>query len=308
MKSRGEWQERLTWLISTTWGRAIPTAIYKYGFIVPGVVLFWRRNQLRNELRAKLQSFKADLEAKAIRGNPDVIAHSFGTWLFGHLCLKELKKPAEERLCFGRVILVGCILRPDFDWQTLKQAGIVSDVLNHFGDGDCVVPLAHYTIWDSGPSGRQGFTGTEVANVRAQGYGHDDLLSMVKKLPPTTERESLGLRQTFMGSALYKVWRPFLELPSEDLAALSTEHGGGMSWRSSVWPLRGTIFPLLIIPALLTPAAWLLMLSFDILAGPRRWLGWAAIGLWVAIAVYAVLVTISMTWNWLQLRSQQDES
>lgn len=78
MKSRGEWQERLTWLVSTTWGRSLPLAPYKYGFVIPGVVLFWRRKKLRKQLRRKIAEYRDQLATNGNPGAPDVIAHSFG--------------------------------------------------------------------------------------------------------------------------------------------------------------------------------------------------------------------------------------
>ena len=47
----------------------------------------------------------------------------------------ELARNETERLCFGRIILTGCILRPDFDWATIKAAGLVDEVMNHGGNG-----------------------------------------------------------------------------------------------------------------------------------------------------------------------------
>lgn len=199
MNTSGAWQESFSWLLGTTWGRAVPIAIYKYGIVIAGVILFWRRNKLREQLRKKLAVLASEARARGYNGNPDVIAHSFGTWLFGQLLRRELKRPAEERLTFGRVILTGSIVRPDFDWKAIKDAGLVEDVLNHYGTADAVVPWAHLFIPDSGPSGRRGFEGDEVINVRAEGYGHSDLFQR-------------DLRQIYD-----EHWKPFLTLPREEL-------------------------------------------------------------------------------------------
>ncbi len=298
MNTRGEWQERLTWLISTTWGRAIPTAIYKYGVIRPGVILFWRRRKLRTKLRDEIAQYKAQLVVKSIHGVPDVIAHSFGTWLIGHVLLRELELPPSDRLTFGRIVLVGSILRPDFDWLRLQRAGVVQEVLNHFGDCDPVVPMAHYSIWDSGPSGRQGFMGSSAINVRASGYGHDDLFSMVKKLPTETETVSNDVRESFMGSALYKTWRPFFENPATELTSLATEPSGGPHWRQSIWPLRGTLFPFVIIPAFLLFVAWLFSLIVHLPYNSAPVVAWLAYWFGIAVGFYFLLVACSMTWNW----------
>lgn len=199
MNTSGAWQESFSWLLGTTWGRAVPVAVYKYGIVIAGVFLFWRRNKLRRQLRRKLEVLAIEARARGYNGNPDVIAHSFGTWLFGHLLRLELERPPEERLTFGRVILTGCVLPRDFDWKAIKDAGLVEDVLNHYATGDAVVPLARFCIARSGPSGRRGFAGDDVINVAAEGYGHSDLFLR-------------DLRRVYE-----TVWKPFLTLPREEL-------------------------------------------------------------------------------------------
>ncbi len=199
MNTSGAWQESFSWLLGTTWGRAVPVAIYKYGIVIAGVLLFWRRNKLRRQLRAKLEVLAYEARARGYNGNPDVIAHSFGTWLFGHLLRLELERPPEERLTFGRVILTGCILPRKFDWKAIKDAGLVEDVLNHYATGDAVVPWARFVIARSGPSGTRGFAGDDAINIAAEGYGHSDLFLR-------------DLRRSYE-----TVWKPFLTLPRQEL-------------------------------------------------------------------------------------------
>ena len=52
----------------------------------------------------------------------------------------------------------------------MRDAHLVEDVLNHYATADRVVPLAHMTIVESGPSGRRGFDGDQVLNVQAVGF------------------------------------------------------------------------------------------------------------------------------------------
>jgi hypothetical protein len=243
MNTSGAWQEAFSWTFSTTWGRSVPVAVYKYGFVVVGVVLAWRRRKFQRELRTKLAALRDEARAQGFVGNPDVIAHSFGTWLFGHLLEDELKRNEADRLQFGRLILAGCILRPDFDWKSIREAHLVEDVLNHYGTADRVVPLAHVTITESGPSGRRGFNGDQVLNIRAVGFGHSDLFSIEK-------HDDKGL--TYLASSYQKYWRPFLTLPSEELAVLPDRKDPEQSWRQFPWPLRGTLFPFLALPLVLT--------------------------------------------------------
>jgi hypothetical protein len=230
MNSTGEWQESFGWQLSTTWGRSVPVAVYKYGIVIAGVIMAWRRGRLREGLRRKIAVLREEAEARGFSGKPDLIAHSFGTWLFGHLLERELTR--QDPLQFGRVILTGCVLRPDFDWKRLQDAGLVEDVLNHYGTGDGVVPFAHATIRDSGPSGRRGFDGDAVINVRAEGFGHRELFSVAQ------------LERSYT-----TYWRPFLTLPREELRGLPDIVDPAKRWRPWPWPLRGTLFPLFVYGA-----------------------------------------------------------
>jgi hypothetical protein len=242
MNTSGAWQEAFSWKFSTTWGRSVPVAVYKYGFVVVGVVLAWRRRKFQRELRTKLAALRDEARTQGFLGNPDVIAHSFGTWLFGHLLEDELKRNEADRLQFGRVILAGCILRPDFDWKRIREAHVVEDVLNHYGTEDRIVPLAHVTIVHSGPSGRRGFDGDQVLNIQAVGFGHSDLFSIEK-------HDDKGL--SYLANSYQKYWRPFLTLPSEELAVLPDRKDPKQLWRQFPWPLRGTLFPFLVLPLVL---------------------------------------------------------
>jgi hypothetical protein len=249
MNTSGAWQEAFSWKFCTTWGRSVPVAVYKYGFVVVGVVLAWRRRKFQRELRTKLAALRDEARAQGFLGNPDVIAHSFGTWLFGHLLEDELTRNEEDRLEFGRVILAGCILRPDFDWKRIRESHLVKEVLNHYGTADCIVPLAHMTITKSGPSGRRGFDGDQVLNIRAVGFGHSDLFSVDKRVEN-------GL--TYLANSYQKYWRPFLTLPATELLTLSDRADPQAPWSELPWPLRGTIFPFLAVPLVFAAASLLI--------------------------------------------------
>ena len=249
MNTSGSWQEAFSWKFSTTWGRSVPVAVYKYGFIVVGVVLAWRRQKFQRELRTKLAALRDEARKQGFRGNPDVIAHSFGTWLFGHLLEDELTRNEEDRLEFGRVILAGCIMRPDFDWKRIRESHLVEDVLNHYGTADRVVPLAHATITESGPSGRRGFDGDQVLNIRATGFGHSDLFSVDKRVEN-------GL--THLANSYQKYWRPFLTLPATELSTLPDGMDPQSPWHQLPWVLRGTVFPFLALPLVLVTVSLLI--------------------------------------------------
>jgi hypothetical protein len=223
MNTRGEWQEEFTWHFATTWGRSVPVAIYKYGTLRAGVLSPRHRQQLREQLRAKLLVLQAGARAHGFLGNPDVVAHSFGTWLLGHLLESELDRDPGERLSFGRLILLGSILPRDFDWVELQQAGVVEDVLNHCASEDKIVGLARFGIAGSGPSGRVGFTGEGAINVLSAGCRHSDLLSIDTCASDGRCCECTGaaMEAHALEHFYARYWRPFLTLPKTELRSLS---------------------------------------------------------------------------------------
>lgn len=187
MNTRGGWQEALTWLIGRTYRRMVPVAIYKYGKIQPGVLFAFRQRQLMRALTAKMKAVAAESAAAGLDGPPDVIAHSFGTWLVANALLND------ESLVIGRLILLGAVVPPGFPWEKLVKRRQIEHILNHGATQDRWVPLAHYGIPDSGPGGTRGFP-EPVTNVLATGLGHSDYFAPVERMK--------GLFET--------VWRPFL--------------------------------------------------------------------------------------------------
>jgi hypothetical protein len=315
MNTRGAWQEEFSWHLATTWGRSVPVAVYKYGIVIPGVIMPWRRRALLQGLRLKLVTLRDQARAQDFHGNPDVVAHSFGTWLLGHLLLGELRRPEGERLRFGRVILAGCVLRPDFDWATVKGAGLVEEVLNHYGTKDAVVPMAHCAIWDSGPSGRRGFDDAEVANLRAEGYGHSDLLSTTKWVVDDQPRQKHRgeAAESHLEHTYRRFWRPFLVLPTGELSRLPGCVHPGEPWRRLPWPLRGTLFPVVVLTLAASLAVLLgAGLGKALLASwPMPWATVAASAAGLARALAGVsaggllllLVSIGGTTVWRRIRS-----
>jgi hypothetical protein len=99
---------------------------------------------------------------------PDIVIHSFGSQLFRLV----LESDEFSDLRFGRVIAVGSVIRPDFDWSSYIRNGRIEAVLDQCGGGDWAVPFAQFTIPGTGPGGRKGFTDPAVINVRNAQYGH----------------------------------------------------------------------------------------------------------------------------------------
>ena len=296
MNTRGTWQEEFSWFLGTTWGRSIPVAIYKYGIVIAGVLMPWRRRKLQRLLRKKLAELRRQARTQGYGEVPDVIVHSFGTWLLGHLLQDELKSGVEDPLTFGRIILTGCVLRPDYNWNALKKAGLVKEVLNHFATKDAIVPLAHWTIWDSGPSGRRGFDDTEVYNVQSEGLGHSDLFSTKrciingKQKQRCPDKGARGMRH--LDHTYEKYWRPFLTLPSGELSGLPDITPPRETWRQAPALLRGTLFQVLMLPLLLSLLLMLLARVGGVLSSiwsPLLWISGILGGGLILVIVLSLL-------------------
>jgi hypothetical protein len=158
MNTPGAWQESFNWLAALSYGHSVPVAIYKYGIVRPGAILRFRQRALMRGLQKKIRRLSEEGTLSGFGGKPDVIAHSFGTWLLGHALMDD------PGLRVGRVVLTGCILRPDFDWKGLMDRSQVEAVLCHAADKDFWAGIAHYIIPDSGPSGRRGFNDRDRIN------------------------------------------------------------------------------------------------------------------------------------------------
>lgn len=186
MNTRGNWQEDLTWLIGRSYGRMVPVAIYKYGMIRQGVLFRWRQRQLRDKLAKKMKKHAKEAVDAELEGRPDVIAHSFGTWLVANALLDD------PSLVIGRLILLGAVVPPQFPWQRLVDRGQVEHILNHGALKDFWVPKARFVIPGSGPGGTRGFP-PPVVNLFEEGLGHSGYF---------LESKMKGFFKT--------VWQPFL--------------------------------------------------------------------------------------------------
>jgi hypothetical protein len=224
MNTNGAWQEDFSWLLSRIYLRSVPVAIYKYGIVRPGAVLKFRQRTLVRRLNERIRRLSQETTHSGFGGVPDVIAHSFGTWLLGHALMED------ETLRVGRVILTGCILRPDFNWALLFKRKQVQAVLCHVATKDIWARVAHYLIPDSGPSGRRGFNDrSSVSHLVLSNGCHSDFF-----------------RSDLMPGLFENAWQPFLTRP-----AIRTEPSGdGLprpDWRQAWWPLRATLLRIFLL-------------------------------------------------------------
>ena len=103
MNTLGQWQQEFSWELSQVYGYSVPVAIYKYGRVFISPLLQDRQWTYRNQLIAELQRLRQKRAEQNRVGPPDIICHSFGTWLLAQALLED------ESLVVGRVILTGSL-------------------------------------------------------------------------------------------------------------------------------------------------------------------------------------------------------
>jgi hypothetical protein len=133
-----------------------------------GVLFRWRHEMLARHLNQRIREAIGHARENQIEEPPDIVIHSFGSQLFRLL----LEMPEASDLKFGRVIAVGSVIRPDFDWSSCLRKGQVEAVFCQCGARDGAVPLAQFFIPGTGPGARHGFMDPAVINVRDDKYGH----------------------------------------------------------------------------------------------------------------------------------------
>jgi hypothetical protein len=166
--TRGPWQEEFSWRVANRFKYHAPVLIYKYGLVRFGVLFRWRHRALARQLSQRIRTAIAYARKNQIAEPPDIIIHSFGSQLFRLV----LEMPESSDLHFGRVIAVGSVIRPDFDWSSYISRGRIEAVLCQCGEKDGAVPFAQFFIPNTGPGARHGFKDTAAINVRNGEYGH----------------------------------------------------------------------------------------------------------------------------------------
>jgi hypothetical protein len=166
--TRGPWQEDFSWRIAHRFKYHAPVLIYKYGLVSFGVLFRWRHAMLARDLIERIRNAVAYARENQIDEPPDIVIHSFGSQLFRLV----LEMPESSDLRFGRVIAVGSVIRPDFDWSSYLRNGRIEAVLCQCGAQDEAVRFAQFFIPNTGPGGRHGFIDPAVINIRDGQYGH----------------------------------------------------------------------------------------------------------------------------------------
>lgn len=212
IRTRAPWQEQLQWLTDRQFRRTVPFRNWKYGRIMFGALVPALQRRFVRRFLAEVNAARADLEDVLRAGAappPDVIAHSFGTWIVAHALATDMN------LRLGNVILVGSIIRPDWPWHGPIARGQVTAVLNYCGDRDPWVRFAEHFIADSGPSGTIGFTGQDerLTSIRRPGGTHSSAFS-----------------PELLDSTFEDVWRPFLANRWADIDGTDHHLLGASQW------------------------------------------------------------------------------
>lgn len=210
--TNGNWQEDFGWLLATRFRHRAPALLHKFTFLSFGVLLRSRHDSLVVDLDGKLRAAMERAQLSGITEPPDIIAHSFGSLLL----VKLLDRPESADLKFGRIVVAGSIVRPDYGWEEHIRSGRVEAVLNHCSRKDGVVDYAQWTIPDSGPSGRIGFNDERVVNHLEADFNHGT------HFDPTTLIESLQTDG---------IWDRFLRLPVQSIRDSLGNHRPALPWR-----------------------------------------------------------------------------
>jgi hypothetical protein len=254
MNTPGAWQQDFSWRLAKLYGYAVPVGIYKYGNIKLSPLIYFRQEMHRDRLLDYLRKLRDQMKAAGYGERPDVIAHSFGTWLLAQAILADT---GADPIKVGRVVLTGSIVRPDFNWRPLLDDGRVEAVLCHYGGRDIPVRLAQYSIPDSGPSGRYGFNDQgSILHKFEKAFGHSDYFTASNLDWVMTER-----------------WAEFLTRPLADLEEWRDPPNelANSAWAASRWRHLTRWIKALLLTALIPV---IILTGFAIPVGLPRTVNW----------------------------------
>ena len=186
----------------------------KWAAAVAGVVGAFLASYFAAPLRRELarKSWMKQASRYLEFGRPHIIAHSFGTYL----SIWALKSIPAARA--RRVVLVGCVLKDQFDWSELKKRkpDAFDAVRNDWTDKDQVVRLAQWIEWrieDFGRAGLTGFVGDAswVHNVASPDLSCASCGINSDAPVHNFDCSGLGHSDSFLGGAhAARFWLPFL--------------------------------------------------------------------------------------------------
>ena len=239
MNTDGKWQEEFSWRIANKFWYHAPVLLFKYGLIRYRVLFSHSHKTFTRRLGEKITEAIEHARQNGITEPPDIVVHSFGSLLFSYLLTHEDFK----NLKFGRVIICGGIVSPNFNWSHFIAVNKIEAVLNHCSKKDYVVRFAQFTIPTSGPLGAVGSSDSKVFNVREENYGHSTYFE------PEVLAKNLGTEG---------VWDIFLKYPLSNLESVIPIYQEGGKWTKVNRIVRTTtrLLVALIIPTFCLIILW----------------------------------------------------
>jgi pimeloyl-ACP methyl ester carboxylesterase len=158
IRTHGQWQKRITPYLASH--GLVPYHIDYGWFRLLKFFIPWTRERQIRAIRKELRQLVDKVRVRRL----SVVAHSFGTLIAMQSLLRE-----NGNLRYDRVVLTGCILPRDFDWNSVLTKKWVMAVRNERATKDRAVTMAlwasrvplKWICWlKAGDSGRQPFTQT----------------------------------------------------------------------------------------------------------------------------------------------------
>jgi hypothetical protein len=232
MNTVGVWQQDFAWRLAKLYGYSIPVGLYKYENVKLAPFLSPLRGRHSRQLLEYFRNVRKEMVASGYGDRPDVIAHSFGTWLLSQVLISDT---SDDPICLGRVVLTGSIVRPDFNWDSLIKQGRVEAILCHQASRDLPARVSHWFIRGTGPSCVRGFNDRGVVqHVVSSDFGHSDYFI-----------------EPHMGAVLTDQWAPFLTRANYSPGASAREVDVlFVPWKGSRWRLITLTFPYIVLVAL----------------------------------------------------------
>lgn len=136
---------------------------------------------LLKSVRQRKVAWLMDRYCEARARYPNAVFHYVGHSNGTYLAARALRDYPAAR--FGRIVFAGSVVRRNYDWQTLIDAGRVDKVLNYVATADWVVAvfgkaLQPMRVFDIGSAGHEGFKDSRVHHAGyiegGHGAGHEE--------------------------------------------------------------------------------------------------------------------------------------
>lgn len=181
-----DWQHSLSNILSSLGYVSIP---YRYGRKIFRIFK-WQLNKdvekFRKWYSLEINNKNYNISIDKPFYRPSIVAHSLGTWILAKALLKD------PDIKFDKIILVGSIIPPDYDWFKLILNDQVNKVIYERTNKDKVVRLSRFITGSWKTCTRHGFIqkSTFIEEKLCEHFGHGDfsydehLRGLIKKHMP----------------------------------------------------------------------------------------------------------------------------